>query len=348
MGDNIIDLSAYGGSGGGDRPQILTLDQLSEQSQTLPWLVKHTLPADSLGVMFGGSGSFKSFIALDMALHVVHGMPWLGKKTRKGKVLFIAAEGGLGLWKRIRAWHIDHGIRWQSAEIYVLPVAIDLSTDAAEVQTAVSELGIKPDLVVVDTLSQTFSGEENSAGEMAGYLRELGLWFRATWHATVLVIHHTGHSATERPRGSSVIGSNPDFLFGVYRDESQMLATMECAKQKDGDKGKPVSFALKVIELDFDEDGDPITTLVARAMVDSGQVVQMLDHEAKRGRGGHRSRFLELALNGIEEKKLRTLFYESMEGEYATKKQSYHRARQWAIDAGILEIAQGVVIRLGE
>ena len=60
----------------------------------------------------------------------------------------------------------------------------------------------------VDTLSQTFSGEENSAAEMSTYLRELGLWFRESWRCAVLVIHHSGHVATDRPRGSSAIRAN--------------------------------------------------------------------------------------------------------------------------------------------
>ena len=57
-------------------------------------------------------------------------------------------------------------------------------------------------MVVVDTLSQTYSGEENSANEMAAYLREIGLRFRQLWQCAVLLIHHSGHQATERPCGS--------------------------------------------------------------------------------------------------------------------------------------------------
>mgnify|MGYP002133458850 CR=1 FL=1 len=40
------------------------------------------------------------------------------------------------------------------------------------------------------------------------------------------MIHHSGHTATERPRGSSAIQANTDYLYGVYRDEKEMLATL--------------------------------------------------------------------------------------------------------------------------
>lgn len=349
LSDNVVGLDAYAGGAEASGPlPIVTLEQLREQAKTVKWLVKHVVPAESIGVMFGGSGTFKSFIAIDLALHVAHGLPWLGKKTRQGKVLIVAAEGGSGLWRRIVAWHREHRLPWKAAEVFVLPIAIDLVADAARVTEAMAELDAIPDLVVIDTLSQTFGGEENSAAEISGYLREIGLWFRNSWQASVLVVHHTGHEATERPRGSSAIRSNVDFMFGVFRDEKEMLATLECAKQKDGELLDPTSFTLKVVELAVDEDGDPITSLVATGLHDTGDVVKFMEHEAERGRGGRNHLFLDLALNGIEEKKLRVLFYESLDGDAEVKRKAYFRAKKWAVNAGLIEVAQGVVIRLGD
>lgn len=342
----------YAGQGAPQEPPtdplpLLTLDQLREQSQNVRWLVKHIIPAEAVGVLFGAPETFKSFIAIDLALHVAHGLDWLGHKTRKGPVVIVAAEGGAGIWRRIVAWHREHRLRWQDIPVYVVPVAVDIMTEASRLQEAAKAADVIPALVVIDTLSQTFSGEENSASEMAHYLRELGLWFRSAWQCAVLVVHHTGLSATERPRGSSALHGNTDFMFGVHRDEKEMLATFECFKQKDGEKLNPVSFSMKVLELAVDEDGDPIKSLVARGLTEAGEVQQVMQYEAERGRGGMNHLFLELALNGIEEKKLRTVFYEAIDGDGDTKRQRYFRARKWAIGANLIEIAQGVVIRLG-
>jgi hypothetical protein len=350
---DVIDLSQYA-NGGADSPPravepapMLSLAQLREQSRSVSWLVKHVVPNEALGVIYGGSGTFKSFIAIDMALHVAHGLEWLGRKTRKGVVLIVAAEGGSGLWRRIVAWHRVHRLQWTDVQVYVVPIAIDLTADAARVAEAATQLGIKPDLVIVDTMSQTFAGEENSAAEVSAYLRELGLWFRTSWQAAVILIHHTGHNATERPRGSSALRSNVDFMFGVFRDEREMLATVECVKQKDGELIDPVTFSMRVTELAKDEDGDPITSLVASAVGSTVEVLDAMKHEAQRGRGGRNQLFLDLAQNGIEEKKLRQLFYEAMEGDADTKRQAYFRSRKWATSNSIIEVAQGVVIRLG-
>jgi hypothetical protein len=182
--------------------------------------------------------------------------------------------------------------------------------------------------------------------EVSAYLREIGLWLRKTWQAAVVVVHHTGHQATERPRGSSAIRANADFMFGVFRDEQEMLATFECAKQKDGELMEPTSFGVKVVELANDEDGDPITSLVASGITSKDETLDLMRHESERGRGGKNQLFLDLAFNGIEEKKLRTVFYEAIEGDAEAKRKAYYRARKWATSNGLIEVAQGVILRL--
>ncbi len=347
MADNITSLAVYANASAtpsSDIP-VLSVPELREQAKNVKWLVKHFIPSESIGLFFGASETFKSFIALDLALHIAHGMKWLGKKTIRGPVAYIAAEGGAGVYKRIDAWHRHHGIAVDPPDFFVIPSPVDMLENASAVREAVSAKGITPVLVVVDTVSQTFSGDENSATEMAAYLREIGLQIRLAWQCAVLAIHHTGHTATERPRGSSAIKANVDFMFGVFRDETEMLATMECVRQKDGDRPKSESFSMSVVELEKDEDGEPITSLAPSRVGGPDEVVRLMDHEASRGRGGKNHLFLELAVNGIEEKKLRTVFCEAIDGETEAKRKAYYRARQWAVSAGLIEVAQGVVIR---
>jgi hypothetical protein len=147
----------------------------------------------------------------------------------------VAAEGGAGLWPRVHAWHLSRRLKWEDCDMRVIAQAVDMMADAGQVYAAVHALGIEPGLVVVDTMSQTFSGEENSAQEVSGYLRQLGAWFRDAWACAVMVVHHTGHLATERPRGSSALRANVDFMLGCHREEKEMLATVSTVKQKDGE-----------------------------------------------------------------------------------------------------------------
>ena len=333
--------------GVGSRVPFLAMDQLREVAQQVRWTCKHVIPAASIGMLFGGSGTFKSFIALDAALHVVHGLPWMGRLTVQAPVIYIAAEGGAGLWGRIHAWHRERGLAWAGLPFYVIPSALDLGQDAWRVVDAAQALGVTPAMVIVDTLSQTYSGEENSANEMAAYLRELGARFREMWQCTVLLVHHTGHQATERPRGTSAIRSNVDFLLGVFRDEKEMLATLTSVKQKDGELMSDAVFALTVVSLGLDTDGDKVTSLVARHLSNADEIEQARQHERASGRGGRGSTFLSMVSNGMEERALRKAFYATLEGlDSEAKKKAFFRAKQAAIDAGQIELAQGIVIDL--
>jgi hypothetical protein len=271
----------------------------------------------------------------------------MGRITKQAPVIYIAAEGGAGLWSRIHAWHRARNMRWNEAAMHVVPAAIDLQQDAWRVVDAALALGVAPGLVVVDTLSQTYAGEENSANEMAAYLRELGSRFRDLWQCSVMLVHHTGHAATERPRGSSAIRSNVDYLLGCFRDEKEMLATVSSVKQKDGELFADATFAMTVTDLGVDDDGDKLTSLVARHLSGAEEIKQAKLVEDAAGRGGRGSALLALVSNGMEERTLRKAFYELLEGlDAEAKKKAYYRAKQAAIDARQIEVAQGTIIDL--
>lgn len=325
---------------------LLSFDQLRAEAQAVSWTVKHVLPADSVGLLFGASGTFKTYIAIDAAMHVVHGLKWLGRRTKKGPALFIAGEGGTGLAGRIEAWHRARRLPAPPASMLrVIPVALDLGADAWRVADAAKAAGIEPSIVVVDTFSQTFSGEENSANEVAAYFREVGNHLRALWHCTVLVIHHSGHSATDRPRGSSSMQANTSFLLGAFRDEKEMLATLTCVHMKDGRAFDDAIFQVNVQQLGTDADGDQVTQLVARHLSSAEEVQDAMAAEHKAGRGGHNQLIVSLAHNGMKEAELRKAFYEDCAADTTDgRRQAYFRARKWAIEKQFFEIAKGIVI----
>lgn len=334
---------------GARKVPMLDMAAMRESAASVRWVVKGVIPAESLGMLYGASGTFKSFIALDAALHIAHGMPWMGRRTSQGPVIYIAAEGGAGLWKRIAAWHRQRRLQWQGAPFYVVPVAVDLCVDAWRVVDAAQAMGVHPSLVVVDTLSQTYAGEENSANEMAGYFRELGQRFRALWSCAVMLIHHSGHSATERPRGSSAIRANLDWMFGVFRDEQEMLATVACQKQKDTEGFGDASFRLLPHVLGQDEDGDEVSSLVARHLSSVDDVREAMEDEHRAGRGGHNHLFMSLLCNGQKESELRSAFYADCDADSAeARKKAFQRAKAWALKSKLIEVADGVVIVLNK
>jgi len=335
--------------GGARRLPVLTGPQLIEEAASMTWLCDGILPEQSMGMVYGASGTFKSFLVLDAALHVVHGLPWLGRQTMQGPALWIAAEGGKSFGHRVAAWHRARRLK-PSDQLVGIPAAIDLGTDAWRVVEAVqSTVAITPKLVVVDTLSQTYTAgaEENSATHMAAYLRELGGRFRDLWKCTVIVVHHSGHTATERPRGSSAIQANTEFLFGCWRDEKEMLATLSCQHMKDGERFDDATFSLAKVDLGTDKQGKPLSHLAARHLTSAEEVQEAAEAEVQAGRGGKNQLLLSLLQNGSKESDLRKAFYADcgLDAEEARRK-AYYRARAWAIASGYMEVAEGYILTL--
>ena len=240
-----------------------TIAQLGESTKNIKWLVKNLIPADSMGMIFGASGTFKSFLALDLCLSVANGLDWTGRKTETGAVGYMAAEGGAGIYKRIIAWQggVDAP---NNFHICTVPLLLSAKDEVAALRASIIALPEIPKLIVIDTLSQTFSGDENSSSDIASYLRMINSEIREPFGATVLVIHHSGHSASERPRGSSAITANVDFLLGCFRSNPEALnARLEVTKQKDGDKVKGLYFDLERRIIGRDEENEEISSLVA-------------------------------------------------------------------------------------
>jgi hypothetical protein len=318
---------------------VLTLDQLYARAATVRWAVKGIIPEHGVGFIYGASQAFKSFVTLDYALHRAYGMKWLGRKTKQATPVYLAAEGGAGFMRRIEAWHKARGMDWRKCPMRVVIVPLTLRTQSRHLREAIQTAGIEPGDVIVDTMSQTFTGNENSNDEVADWLRVLGLELRDAMGCTVTVVHHTG-KAGEGLRGASAMFNNTDFVLGVQRDGKELLATVDFEKVKDAERPEPQTFELSVQQLGKDEDGDPITSLAARHINTAEALVEAHKREAGAGRGGRNMLLVSLAHNGMQERELRKVFYESIpEADPEARKKAFYRARDWATKAGYFEIA---------
>ena len=246
---------------------FLNYQQLKERYCKVHWIVKGLIPADATGILFGQTGTYKSFVAIDLCLHVAHGLPWCDHKTSKGSVFYIAGEGGAGLYRRIEAWHISRGLDPENGKLFVCPTPIALNEpqNSSEVMLnikKIEETAGTPKLIVIDTLSQNFSGMENDSSDIADYMRTLIYEIRNHFpSSSILLIHHTGHNNQDRMRGAYSLIANSDFVYKL--DGSNYLTTLTAQKMKDSELPKPINFTLDKVELGKDEDGETITSLSA-------------------------------------------------------------------------------------
>jgi len=159
-----------------------------------------------LSLLWGNAGTGKSFVAVSMGVSIATGRPWLGRRTKEGPVIYIAGEGGEeGVAHRVRAalkeWTVDLDDHSEQVPFFVVTPGVDLVEGGGELLDLVGE---KTDvrLIVVDTLSRCFVGDENKQEFMGKFVRTLD-YLRDHYRCDILVIHHANKQ--RELRGSSVL-----------------------------------------------------------------------------------------------------------------------------------------------
>jgi len=225
------------------------------------WVIKGVLPQAELVVMYGASGSGKSFMALDMAAAIARGVPWRGCKVRKGRVAYIAAEGAGGFRKRLVAYAKQNSVDLSTVDIGVIHAAPNMmeKQDAVDVARSVKAWG-GADLIIVDTFAQVMPGANENAGEDVGKALTHCKRIHEVTGAMIILIHHAGKDASKGARGWSGLRAAADAELEVVREATGR--SLKLTKSKDGEDGQVWGFDLEVVEIGIDEDLDPITSCV--------------------------------------------------------------------------------------
>jgi hypothetical protein len=228
------------------------------------WLIEDVLPLRGLGLVFGKQGSFKSFVAMGLALAVMLGEPWAGKRVEKGNILYLAAEGGPGMAKRIAPHKAKHKIpRGQFALVSTTPNLGAGEGDLRALIAAVEGVNFAPALVVIDTAAAAIgAADENGAG-MASLIANAAR-LAQRFDCFVLIVHHVGHDdgAKKRPRGWSGLGPALDVQILCERHEGEMRTVLTVQKQKEEADGICFEARLSRVVIHEDKDGKQISTLV--------------------------------------------------------------------------------------
>lgn len=240
----------------------------SEMAEQPPvsWLIKGILPHADIGMIFGASGAGKSFVALDMACAMARGVDWRGKRTKRTKVMLVAAEGAGGMGNRLKAYCDFHNIPMSELDSHlrILPGIPNLMNrdDAIEVVKAIRDWG-GCGCVVFDTFAQVTPGANENSGEDMGVALANAKAIGSVFHAVIVLIHHSGKDTSKGARGWSGSHAAMDFVLEVVRFEESAKRSIRVRKQKDGQDGEELGLRLEVVTVGIDPDGDEITSCVA-------------------------------------------------------------------------------------
>jgi phage/plasmid primase-like uncharacterized protein len=244
-----------------------TLTKASDMTNLPPvrWQIKKIMPARDVVAIYGPPGAGKSFMALDMAVHIAEGMEWQGYRTKAAAVVYLVLEAANGFSGRLKAWQMHHG-RDLPDSLHVIahaPFAFSSPADIAELVEAIkSAVGDHDGLVVfVDTLARAMGEfEENDNNDMGRVIASADAICRAL-ACTVALVAHPGKDSAKGLRGGSALLGGLDTVISLEKDEAG-LRTWKIEKQKEGEDGLTGNFGLHVVPVGIDEDGDEITSAV--------------------------------------------------------------------------------------
>ena len=280
----------------------------SIQDEPVRWMIDKVLPVGAFTALYGPPGSFKSFIALDIAEAIATGRTWMGNEVSEpGSVLYIAGEGFGGVGARIKACKQHHGTE-DGAQIYVIRHQLNLRSSIEDfnalmlaVEHLVIDTGIDFKLIIIDTLARAFGGgDENSASDMMQFVVTCGHIQKIVQDAALMILHHSGKDSAKGMRGSSALLGAVDTELELIRFEDSMSGIIRIAKQKDGEDGTRIGFEMVSVELAPPagslQIGDPVTSLAVQ-----GKEVGALDDKKNNASSGSKLTAQELkALNCLE------------------------------------------------
>ena len=242
--------------------KLKPVSSLTTQQPQNNWLVKNLIERGTMGMLFGSPASGKSFIAVDLAFCIATGMDFADNPVNKGKVAYLAGEGFHGLRKRFKALEEKYKTKTRDVFISNMPVPLVCEQSAKDAIKEIDNICPAPELIIVDTLHRNFGGGDENSAKDVGKLMEILTSIINHTGATILLIHHCGHGADDRARGSSSLKAALDVEYKVSKKGD--VVTMKNTKVKDFDEPKPILFNLVPQSISgwLNDTGSPIQSAI--------------------------------------------------------------------------------------
>ena len=194
-----------------------TLAMLRTPPPPVRWVLAPLAARGHLNLLAGREKTGKSLLAFAVAVAAAHGCRELaGLPVTGGRTVLVDAENG-----QVETHRRAHGmaVREEAAPNLILCEArgFSLALHMGELRELV--IVHKPDLLILDSFSAMWAGDENDRGEVHAALDPLRNLAHDHPDLAVLLLHHTIKGGTEY-RGSSGIGAAVENISLLSRDDA--------------------------------------------------------------------------------------------------------------------------------
>lgn len=204
------------------------------------WVVEGFMAAGHTVTIYSAGGAGKSLLAQDVAYGLAARGTVFGKSVTKRRVLYVDLENGRRtVLKRLKDMGAKQGDDLSALSYSSLDDWPPLDTEAGRAALLSRVAETRSEVVVLDTLSKTVEGDENSNDTWKNLHRAL-VPLRAAG-VTVLQLDHTGKDSDRGQRGGSAKHDNADAVWHLSWEDPMV----RLAKKKDRDDIHPDALVLE-------------------------------------------------------------------------------------------------------
>ena len=248
-----------------DSPWMSGAEFLAARDEESGYRIAGLWETDTAGILFGPSKGGKSTMMINVIRSIIDGVPFLGTydvRPVTGKVAYVDMELPPA---KTRAWLRSIGL--QDADRLLIRnlrgacALFDILTPAtrAAIASELRDAGVE--VLIIDPLSPLMAElgiNQNSPDDVRRLWNALLALKRDAGLSEILATHHTGHSNTERGRGTSEFLAVPDFYWSL-----ETRGSGHDADRVFSAKGRDVGLA--VYALNFDPDTHTYTLGASKA-----------------------------------------------------------------------------------
>lgn len=271
------------------------------------WRIKGLIPMKENILVMGPSRSGKTFEVLDMAMHVVLGQPFAGRRVDRCGVAYCSYEGQSGFENRLRAYlkhwqiapdDIKH-FAWWTRPPQLFADEEHATALAADICAVTKNWDVPLGVIVVDTHNAATRGSSEIKSEDISRVLERYETISEKTGAPLWLVGHTNNEGHHR--GNQQFFNRIDTTILIERvtegkgqnevdrrdDNHRVLRRASVEKQRDGADGVKWEFVLQEITIGVDFDGEPIQSMVSVEPARAGDVDQRITQQDKRKSVAH-------------------------------------------------------------
>jgi hypothetical protein len=255
-------------------PLILTAEEFLRGFNPPDYLVDGMLQKSYLVSLTARTGHGKTAVAMLLGVAVARGLPFHGRPTEQGGVLFLAGENPDDIRARYLALASHENFDPHSIPFHFVDGVIDIKASLPRIREEAAKV-VNLSMIIVDTQAAYFLGDEGNSNEQQGWfarlLREL---IKMPGKPLVLVNCHPVKNASQDnliPMGGSAFLNEVDANLTLWADDK----TCTLGPHQDKWRGvtfESVSFELRTVTSDRlkDTKGRPMPSVIAVPITEAG------------------------------------------------------------------------------